>query len=104
MDGPYRPFQLIGGRSPCNPEGPQQHQFRRPVTDEAKALVELNAHGLKGAVANFSAAPATNCARELEMLGRNRNLEGAAEKFGVLEAEIKRLLAEFEAYPRKVAT
>jgi hypothetical protein len=27
MDGPYRPFQLIGGRPPCNPEGPQQHQL-----------------------------------------------------------------------------
>src|ERR1700729_3005686 len=27
MDGPYRPFQLIGGRSPCDPEGPQQHQL-----------------------------------------------------------------------------
>jgi len=68
------------------------------------AALELNAHGLKGAAGNFSAGPAADRARELEIMGRNRNLEGAVEKLGLLEVEIKRLLAEFEAFPRKVAT
>jgi two-component system, sensor histidine kinase and response regulator len=68
------------------------------------AALELNAHGLKGAAGNFSAGPAADRARELEMMGRNKKLEGAADKLVLLEAEIKRLLAEFEAFPRKVAT
>ena len=66
--------------------------------------LELNAHGLKGAAANFSATPAANRARELETMGRGKNLAGAAETLGLLEAEIKKLLAEFEAFPGKVAT
>ena len=37
-------------------------------------------------------------------MGRNKTLEGAPEKLGLLEKEIKSLLAEFEAFPRKVAT
>jgi two-component system, sensor histidine kinase and response regulator len=68
------------------------------------AALELNAHGLKGAVGNFSAGPAADRARELEMMGRNKTLEGAGETLRLLEAEIKRLLAEFEKFPRKVAT
>ena len=68
------------------------------------ASLEMNAHGLKGAAGNFSAGPVADRARELEMMGRNKKLDGAAETFRLLEGEIKRLLAEFEAFPRKVAT
>jgi PAS domain S-box-containing protein len=66
--------------------------------------LELNAHELKGAAANFSAGPATDRARELEMMGRNKNLTGAAETLAHLEIEINKLLVEFETFPRKVAT
>ena len=66
--------------------------------------LELNAHGLKGAAANFSAGPATDRARELEMMGRNKNLTGAEETLAHLEIEINKLLVEFETFPRKVAT
>ena len=78
--------------------------IRAAIARGDAAALELNAHGLKGAAGNFSAGPAAARARELEMMGRNKTLEGAPEKLGLLEAEIKRLLAEFEAFPRKVAT
>ena len=48
--------------------------------------------------------PAANRARDLEMMGRNQNLTGAAETFALLEIEIGKLLVEFETFPRKVAT
>ncbi len=69
---------------------------------DASAL-ELNAHGLKGACSTFSAGPSTDRARDLEMMGRNKRLAGSREMLGRLEKEIHRLLAEFEAFPRKVA-
>jgi len=78
--------------------------IRGAVKGGNAATLELNAHGLKGAAANFSAGPATGCARELEMMGRNKNLTGAAETLAQLEIEINKLLAEFETFPRKVAT
>jgi two-component system, sensor histidine kinase and response regulator len=78
--------------------------IRSAIRSGDAATLELNAHGLKGAAANFSATPAANRARELETMGRDKNLGGAAATLGLLEAEIKKLLAEFEAFPRRVAT
>jgi two-component system sensor histidine kinase/response regulator len=69
---------------------------------DASAL-EMNAHGLKGACSTFSAGPSTDRARELEMMGRNKQMDGSREMLGRLEKEIHSLLAEFEAFPRKVA-
>ena len=69
---------------------------------DASAL-EMNAHGLKGACSTFSAGPSTERARELEMMGRNQQLGGLRDMLDRLEKEIRGLLAEFEAFPRKVA-
>jgi PAS domain S-box-containing protein len=78
--------------------------IRGAIERDDSLTLELNAHGLKGAAANFSAGPAANRARDLEMIGRSQDLTGAAETFALLEIEIGKLLVEFETFPRKVAT
>ena len=78
--------------------------IRDAIERDDSLTLELNAHGLKGAAANFSAGRAASRARDLEMMGRNQDLTGAAETFALLEIEIGKLLVEFETFPRKVAT
>jgi two-component system sensor histidine kinase/response regulator len=59
-----------------------------------------SAHALKGLVGNFGARPAYELALRLEMMGKNKKLNGAAEVFETLEKEMERLkdaLAEFAA-------
>jgi len=53
--------------------------------------VSQNAHSLKGAVGNFGAKPAFEAALKLELLGRDKDLDGAEEAVATLEAELLRL-------------
>ena len=56
------------------------------------------AHGLKGAVANFGAAEAVEAALRLEMLGREGHFEGAPAALSALEQALATL--HHELLPR----
>jgi CheY-like chemotaxis protein len=59
--------------------------------------LEDSAHALKGTVGNFSAGPAAEASRELEIMARGGDLEGTDEIYGRLKQEIERLGAGLEA-------
>jgi HPt (histidine-containing phosphotransfer) domain-containing protein len=61
--------------------------------NDAKA-VELAAHALKGSVSNFGDSAAFRAAQELEIMGRDNALAGAAERMAELEREVGRLEVE----------
>ena len=65
-------------------------------TGNAKAL-ENAAHALKGCVSNFSAQAAVGSALKLEMLGREGNIDGAAETYVLLEEQLTILLQRLQA-------
>ena len=52
-------------------------ELRKAIADGDAATLERSAHGLKGAVANFSARSAVSLALELENMGRARDLAQA---------------------------
>ena len=65
---------------------------------DADALRQ-SAHALKGSVANFSAAPATDASAVLEQMGRSGDLTGVDEAFTVLDREfdlLRSALAKFK--------
>lgn len=43
--------------------------------------LKFNAHSMKGVIANFVAPQAEQCARELEIMGTEKNIDGAKELF-----------------------
>jgi len=68
---------------------------------DADAVRRL-AHRIKGMLANFNAEPAVASAALLESLGRNNQLDGAAEEFEKLEranVEVARVLTRFRGAP-----
>jgi HPt (histidine-containing phosphotransfer) domain-containing protein len=72
----------------------------RTATQQGDAqLLERSAHGLKGSVANFGAAPAVEAARQLEAMGRAHQLEEATEGLRKLEQALAALRPELEAMP-----
>jgi two-component system sensor histidine kinase/response regulator len=60
-------------------------------SNDANALNRA-AHRLKGSVVTFAAGPAADAALVLELLGRDGQLEGAAEATRRLEIEVERLI------------
>jgi HPt (histidine-containing phosphotransfer) domain-containing protein len=60
-------------------------------------VLERSAHGLKGAAANFGARDVVDSAYELEKLGRQQILTGAAEAFFALKTALATFQAELEA-------
>jgi two-component system, sensor histidine kinase and response regulator len=67
---------------------------------DAKAL-EKAAHGLKGALGNFSVQAAYDAALRLEMIGRSGDLNKAGEALISLEEEIERLRSALEALTKE---
>jgi two-component system sensor histidine kinase/response regulator len=67
---------------------------------DAKAL-EKAAHGLKGALGNFSVQAAYDAALRLEMIGRSGDLNKADEALINLEEEIERLRSALEALTKE---
>jgi len=59
--------------------------------------VERAAHGLKGAVSNFGAAPAVAAALQLETLGRAREMTDVGLVLQTLERALAALRPELEA-------
>jgi len=66
-------------------------RIRKAVAARDCGALERTAHTLKGAVANFVVASATEAARRLEIMGREGDLSGAEAALEDLEREIARL-------------
>ncbi len=60
-------------------------------------LVERTAHRLKGAVANFGAAPVVNAAFTLEQMGRSKNLDGIGARIETLESALATLQSQLRS-------
>lgn len=65
--------------------------LRTAVEEGDAAVLEEEAHGLKGAVANLQAEPAWEAARRLEEVGRSGAVNEADRALDRLETEIGRL-------------
>ena len=63
----------------------------KAVGERQAHALERSAHALKGAVANFAAAPAVAAAERLEVMGRKNDLQGCDEAQAKLQAEMHRL-------------
>ena len=78
--------RLFLGDSPA-----RMRAMRRAIsTGDGEALREA-AHALKGAAANFAAAPVVEAARRLEFQGKNGDLHESAATYAVLTREMPRL-------------
>ena len=66
-------------------------QIRESIAHHDNKLLERNAHIIKGAVGNFSAAPAFEAAYRLEEMGRDGDISHAEEAYTTLEGELERL-------------
>ena len=65
-------------------------------TRDAKRL-ERSAHGLKGSVSNFGAAPAVDAAMQLETMGRAQKLVEVEQVLRTLELALAALHSELES-------
>ncbi len=72
----------------------------KAVAERHAYALERSAHALKGAVANFSAAPAVAAAERLEVMGRKNDLQGCDEAEATLRVEMRRLA---DALPKMFA-
>ena len=63
------------------------------LQEDAVALRE-GAHSIKGASLTFGAVPFSQLSKELEMMGKNGNLENTKEKLEQLQAEFMKMRAE----------
>jgi len=68
--------------------------IRSAIAAKDGAKLDTAAHALKGSVAIFDAQTAVTAARNLEAMGRSRNLSGADAQFRALEAAMKQLQTE----------
>jgi HPt (histidine-containing phosphotransfer) domain-containing protein len=69
-------------------------QIRTAFTGGDAREVERAAHSLKGAAANFCAAPTVQAALAVETLARGGDVSGAGEPIARLEAELARMHRE----------
>jgi HPt (histidine-containing phosphotransfer) domain-containing protein len=67
------------------------------LNDGDAKRMERAAHGLKGAVSNFGAAPAVEAAFQLETLGRAREMTDVEKVLQTLEQALAELRPELEA-------
>jgi HPt (histidine-containing phosphotransfer) domain-containing protein len=72
-------------------------QIEQAVAASDANSLERAAHSLKGSIANFGSDPAYHAAFELEQIGRNKNLEHAAEAYARLLSVMGHVCPELEA-------
>ena len=72
-------------------------EIRRSIAQQDPDGLERSAHTLKGAVGNFSAAPAFEGALGLEMMGKRQEMDGAEAAFDDLEQNVASLRDALEA-------
>jgi hypothetical protein len=68
--------------------------IRAALAAKNAAKLDTAAHALKGSVAIFGAQTAVTAAKNLEAMGRSRNLSGADAQFRALQAAMQQLQAE----------
>jgi hypothetical protein len=68
--------------------------IRAALAAKNAAKLDTAAHALKGSVAIFGAQTAVTAAKNLEAMGRSRNLNGADAQFRALEAAMQQLHTE----------
>ncbi len=80
--------------------------IRAALAAKNAAKLDTAAHALKGSVAIFGAQTAVTAAKNLEAMGRGRNLSGADAQFRALEAAMQQLQTELIkiALPNKTKT
>lgn len=78
-------------------------KLRSAVEMKDGAAIERAAHTLKGAVSNFGAEAVVQAALNIEIMGRQRDLEHAEEAFRSVEQKIRRVLAAIETLETGVA-
>ncbi|MGA8144456.1 MAG: response regulator [Candidatus Acidiferrales bacterium] len=71
--------------------------IRSAIAAKDPARLDTTAHALKGSLGIFGAQLAVAAARNLEAMGRARNLSGADAEFRILEGAMKSLKAELLA-------
>jgi CheY-like chemotaxis protein len=71
-------------------------EIEAAITAGDPKAIEATAHRLKGSAANVSAGAIRAIAADLEAAGRERNLEGTAEKIERLRTAVQALLAELD--------
>jgi two-component system sensor histidine kinase/response regulator len=72
-------------------------EIREAISSGDARRLEREAHGLKGAAANFGAEPVVAAALHLEQLGRQGQAAGAEPGLAALEAALARLRGDLEA-------
>jgi len=93
--------RLFLGDSPA-----RMRAMRRAInTGDGEALREA-AHALKGAAANFAAAPVVDAARRLEFQGKKGDLHESVATYAVLTREMPRLRRALvsASHPRRTST
>jgi two-component system, sensor histidine kinase and response regulator len=80
----------------------QLAELRKAIDDADARAVERAAHTLKGAVGIFAAPPAVAAALRVELMGREKNLAGAAPALASLEREVERLKSVLRAFAQEV--
>ncbi len=73
------------------------NELREAVQAGDARRVERSAHGLKGSVSNFGAAPAVNAALQLETMGRAQKLVEVEQVLRTLELALAALRPELES-------
>jgi HPt (histidine-containing phosphotransfer) domain-containing protein len=63
-------------------------ELRAAITAGDPERIANSSHSLRGSVATFGVQKAVEVAQKLESMGRQRQLQGAAEAFSVLEREM----------------
>ena len=71
--------------------------IRAALAAKNAAKLDTTAHALKGSIAIFGAQTAVTAAKNLEAMGRSRNLDGADAQFRALEVAIQQLRTELLA-------
>lgn len=72
-------------------------ELREAVEARDAKRVERSAHGLKGSVSNFGAAPAVQAALQLETMGRAQQLVEVEQVLRTLELALAALRPELES-------
>ncbi|MHB8897240.1 MAG: response regulator [Thermoguttaceae bacterium] len=73
-------------------------RMRQALQQQDGPQLNLAAHSLKGSLRFFGAETGFQLAYQLELMGRNRQFDGAAETLGSLEAFLSRLTPALQAH------
>lgn len=70
--------------------------LEKAVMEKNAKNIETSAHTLKGSVSNFHANVSVQMAKDLELMGKSKALEGAEKLFFELKIELKILNKELQ--------